>query len=137
MVEILSPAPLSVISSSATTGLDLSARSQSMGINGSGLHPALFSLTTLEHLVLDGNHFCGSHLPASGFERLTRLEGLSLRYCNISGPIPPSFAGLHSLMAIHLSYNNFNGEIPVSLCFYLTSLILIFFYSRTLAIIII
>jgi hypothetical protein len=39
----------------SVTGLDLTDRSQ--GINGSGLHPALFSLTSLKHLVLDGNHY--------------------------------------------------------------------------------
>ncbi|CAL4900631.1 unnamed protein product [Urochloa decumbens] len=94
--------------SGSVTGLDLSFRSG--GINGSGLHPALFSLTSLKHLVLDGNYFCGTQLPASGFERLTRLEDLSLQFCNISGAIPPSFADLHSLKTISLALNNFSGS---------------------------
>ncbi|XP_066341483.1 receptor-like protein 53 [Miscanthus floridulus] len=108
--------------SGCVTGLELSFRS--LGINGSGLHPALFSLTSLKHLVLDGNHFCGSHLPASGFERLTGLEDLSLRYCDISRSIPPSFAGstfplritqLKQLKVLDFKYMRLSGPIPSSI----------------------
>jgi hypothetical protein len=102
--------------SGSVTGLNLLSRS--LGINGSGLHPALFSLTSLKHLILDGNQFGGSHLPASGFVRLTHLEDLSIEHCNLSGPFPPSFSALHSLKTINLGSNNFNGEIPNCLCFF-------------------
>ncbi|XP_066341486.1 receptor-like protein 31 [Miscanthus floridulus] len=100
--------------SGSVTGLDLSSRS--LGINGSSLHPALFSLTSLKYLVLDGNYFYGSHLPASGFELLTRLEELSLRFCGIcgsnnfsgsglSGQVP-SLQNLSRLEFLDLSNNN-------------------------------
>lgn len=51
-----------------------------------GLHPALFSLTSLQNLFLDGNNFCRSQLPGySGFSRLTQLQLLGLSECNLTG----------------------------------------------------
>ncbi|WVZ53590.1 hypothetical protein U9M48_004508 [Paspalum notatum var. saurae] len=65
--------------SGRVTELDLSSRD--LCIPFGGLHPALFSLTSLKHLNLDSSNFGGAHLPASGFERLTDLEDLRGRLC--------------------------------------------------------
>ncbi|KAF8692197.1 hypothetical protein HU200_039800 [Digitaria exilis] len=75
----------------------------------SGFHPALFSLVSLKYLDLGGNQFSGSHLPDSGFDMLTQLQVLNLRQSNLSGTIPPSLSGLHSLKVIDLSGNYLTG----------------------------
>ncbi|KAK3164369.1 hypothetical protein QOZ80_1AG0016720 [Eleusine coracana subsp. coracana] len=90
------------------TALDLS--NQHMQIRG--FHPALFNLTSLRYLNLEHNEFCGSHLPDFGFDRLTQLQVLNLRESNLSGTIPLSLSGLHSLKTIYLSDNSLTGLIP-------------------------
>jgi uncharacterized protein YjbI with pentapeptide repeats len=90
------------------TAVDLS--SSCLKVCG-GLHPALFNLTSLRYLNLEGLDLCGSQLPESGLERLTNLRVLMLESCNLSGSIPPSFTSLHSLQEIHLSHNTLNGNI--------------------------
>ncbi|KAL4557917.1 hypothetical protein LXL04_036111 [Taraxacum kok-saghyz] len=115
-------------------GLDLNHESISGGFNGSS---SLFRLKNLSVILLDENTL-SSQIPES-FANFQNLTVLSLRACNLSGPLPkkifqgsrnlaslnlyqnnltggiPSFQGVNSLQFLDLSYNSLTGDFPESL----------------------
>ncbi|CAD6268008.1 unnamed protein product [Miscanthus lutarioriparius] len=81
------------------TSLDLGGRQ----LQASGLEPALFSLTSLNHLNLSGNDFSMAHLPATGFEQLIELSYLDLSDTNLAGSVPAGIGRLKNLVYLDLS----------------------------------
>nr|AGO64661.1 receptor-like protein [Pyrus communis] len=74
---------------------------------------SLGHLCKLKVLDLSENHFTVRR-PSEIFESLSRcgpdgIKSLSLRYTNISGPIPMSLGNLSSLEKLDISGNHFNG----------------------------
>ncbi|XP_004307768.1 PREDICTED: LRR receptor-like serine/threonine-protein kinase FLS2-like [Fragaria vesca subsp. vesca] len=55
--------------------------------------------------ILETFSVCGSN----------RIETLSLRSCNLSGPIPVSLGNLSCLERLDISHNQFNGTLPESI----------------------
>ena len=70
------------------------------------------SITSLEHLALDGNSF-RSTIP-SVFSALTSLKYLSLDNQGLQGSVP-DFAGFTQLQELYLQRNSFDGSLPSSL----------------------
>ncbi|KAJ1282485.1 hypothetical protein BS78_03G055800 [Paspalum vaginatum] len=81
------------------TSLDLGGR----GLEAGDLDPVLFHLTSLEYLNLAYNHFNGSQLPPSGFERLIHLTHLNLSNSGFFGPVPTGINKLTNLVSLDLS----------------------------------
>uniref|UniRef100_A0A0E0BXM4 non-specific serine/threonine protein kinase n=1 Tax=Oryza meridionalis TaxID=40149 RepID=A0A0E0BXM4_9ORYZ len=82
------------------TSLDLGGRRLESG----GLDPAIFHLTSLNHLNLACNSFNGSQLPQTGFERLTMLTYLNLSSSDFVGQVPTaSISRLTNLVSLDLS----------------------------------
>ncbi|KAJ1265442.1 hypothetical protein BS78_08G077100 [Paspalum vaginatum] len=82
------------------TSLDLSGHHLQAG----SFDPALFRLTSLNHLNLSSNNFSMSKLPViTGFEQLTQLTHLDISDTNIAGEIPASIGGLVNLVYLDLS----------------------------------
>ncbi|CAL4911136.1 unnamed protein product [Urochloa decumbens] len=81
------------------TYLDLGGRQ----LQSSGLEPALFGLSSLNHLDLSGNDFNNSQIPATGFERLTELRYLNLSNTNFAGSVPAGISHLKNLVYLDLS----------------------------------
>ncbi|XP_075521070.1 uncharacterized protein LOC142554270 [Primulina tabacum] len=78
----------------------------------SGLIPAsLGSCTSLEELCLEGNSFEGE-IP-SELSDLEGLQILDISRNNLSGDIPSFLSELH-LEKLNLSFNNFQGQVPIS-----------------------
>ncbi|XP_035541087.1 probable LRR receptor-like serine/threonine-protein kinase At1g06840 isoform X2 [Juglans regia] len=79
--------------------------------NLSGHLPPEFSeMPSLTILQLDNNHFNGTTIPAS-YSSMSELLKLSLRNCNLQGPIP-DFSQIPNLYYLDLSSNQLNGSIP-------------------------
>ncbi|CAH8252606.1 unnamed protein product [Arabidopsis lyrata] len=55
---------------------------------------------------------------ASSVQNIHRLSHLDLSHNRLSGPLPPGFfSTLDQLMVLNLSYNSFNGELPLEQAF--------------------
>ncbi|KAM4083639.1 hypothetical protein ACJW30_08G074000 [Castanea mollissima] len=79
--------------------------------NLSGYLPPEFSeLPNLQILQFDNNNFHGTTIPAS-YSKMSKLLKLSLRNCNLQGPIP-DFSQIPNLYYLDLSSNQLNGTIP-------------------------
>ncbi|XP_059429387.1 probable LRR receptor-like serine/threonine-protein kinase At1g06840 isoform X2 [Corylus avellana] len=79
--------------------------------NLSGHLPSEFSkMPNLRILQLDNNHFDGTTIPSS-YSNMSKLLKLSLRNCNLHGPIP-DLSQIPSLLYLDLSSNRLNGSIP-------------------------
>ncbi|KAL3517942.1 hypothetical protein ACH5RR_020531 [Cinchona calisaya] len=74
------------------------------------LPPELSEMPSLLILQLDNNNFGGSMIPAS-YGNMSHLLKLSLRNCNLQGPIP-DLSNLHNLLYIDISFNQLSGPIP-------------------------
>ncbi|XP_022158428.1 probable LRR receptor-like serine/threonine-protein kinase At1g06840 [Momordica charantia] len=74
------------------------------------LPPELFKLPNLEILQLDNNNFSQSSIPDS-YGNMTKLLKLSLRNCNLQGPIP-DLSMIKNLGYLDLSSNQLSGFIP-------------------------
>ncbi|CAM8955431.1 unnamed protein product [Rhodiola kirilowii] len=79
--------------------------------NLSGYLPPEYSeMPKLLILQLDNNNFGGGMIPKS-YENMTKLLKLSLRNCNLQGPIP-NLTRIPQLGYLDLSSNQLNGSIP-------------------------
>uniref|UniRef100_A0A7N2LFD1 non-specific serine/threonine protein kinase n=1 Tax=Quercus lobata TaxID=97700 RepID=A0A7N2LFD1_QUELO len=79
--------------------------------NLSGSLPPQFSeMPNLLILQLDNNNFDGTTIPAS-YGNMSKLLKLSLRNCNLQGPVP-DLSRIQQLAYIDLSSNQLNGTIP-------------------------
>ncbi|XP_048425306.1 probable LRR receptor-like serine/threonine-protein kinase At1g06840 [Pyrus x bretschneideri] len=79
--------------------------------NLSGYLPPQFSeLPSLLILQLDNNNFEGTTIPDS-YSDMSKLLKLSLRNCNLQGPIP-DLSRIPNLAYIDLSSNQLNGSLP-------------------------
>ncbi|KAM1697768.1 hypothetical protein ACFX2K_029317 [Malus domestica] len=79
--------------------------------NLSGYLPPQFSeLPSLLILQLDNNNFEGTTIPDS-YSDMSKLLKLSLRNCNLQGPIP-DLSRIPNLAYIDLSSNRLNGSLP-------------------------
>ena len=75
-----------------------------------GTIPLEFNTPLLLHLDLSKNKLTGS-LPRYGRKQLPKIESLLLEDNQLSGKIPPKWAGLTNLEAIDVGYNHLNGTI--------------------------
>uniref|UniRef100_A0A8R7QJ44 Receptor kinase-like protein Xa21 n=2 Tax=Triticum urartu TaxID=4572 RepID=A0A8R7QJ44_TRIUA len=81
----------------------------------SGMIPVnLSSCTSMTEMVLDNNKLAGC-IPVELGEKLTSLEGITLRHNNLTGPIPASLANLSNLHNLSFSNNQLTGSIPPGL----------------------
>ncbi|KAB2616706.1 LRR receptor-like serine/threonine-protein kinase [Pyrus ussuriensis x Pyrus communis] len=79
--------------------------------NLSGYLPPQFSeLPSLSILQLDNNNFEGTTIPDT-YSDMSKLLKLSLRNCNLQGPIP-DLSRIPNLAYIDLSSNQLNGSLP-------------------------
>ncbi|KAK3188564.1 hypothetical protein Dsin_028125 [Dipteronia sinensis] len=78
-------------------------------INGQ-IPPELYTLPNLTHLQLDNNNFGGTTIPGS-YSNMSKLFKLSLRNCNLQGPIP-DLSRIPNLYYVDLSSNHLDGIIP-------------------------
>nr|XP_029143753.1 probable LRR receptor-like serine/threonine-protein kinase At1g06840 isoform X2 [Arachis hypogaea] len=76
------------------------------------LPPDLSKMPRLKILQLDNNNFSGSTIPES-YGDMSRLFKLSLRNCNLKGPIP-DLSRIPNLYYIDLSHNQLNETIPTN-----------------------
>ncbi|CAA6654726.1 unnamed protein product [Spirodela intermedia] len=95
--------------------LDLSGSS----ISG-GVHPALFSLTSLRSLNLSCNRLNFDSVLSRSFEQLTNLTHLNLSDSGFSGQIPVGISRLRTLVSLDLSApglcsNELQGSLPMSI----------------------
>ncbi|KAK9282870.1 hypothetical protein L1049_011095 [Liquidambar formosana] len=72
---------------------------------------SLGGCVSLEYLYMEGNFFQGSIPPS--LSSLRGIQDLDLSRNNLSGQIP-SFLENFSLLNLNLSFNNFEGEVPVA-----------------------
>ncbi|XP_045820915.1 probable LRR receptor-like serine/threonine-protein kinase At1g06840 isoform X2 [Trifolium pratense] len=79
--------------------------------NFSGILPPELSKTpNLTILQLDNNNFRGNSIPDT-YANMSKLVKLSLRNCNLQGPIP-DLSQIPHLLYIDLSFNQLNESIP-------------------------
>ncbi|KAL4299602.1 hypothetical protein HN51_050306 [Arachis hypogaea] len=76
------------------------------------LPPDLSKMPRLKILQLDNNNFSGSTIPES-YGDMSHLFKLSLRNCNLKGPIP-DLSRIPNLYYIDLSHNQLNETIPTN-----------------------
>ncbi|KAF3685609.1 putative LRR receptor-like serine/threonine-protein kinase [Capsicum annuum] len=76
------------------------------------LPPELALMPNLTILQLDNNNFEGSVVPAS-YSNMTKLLKLSLRNCNLQGPVP-DLSTIPHLLYLDLSRNQLTGNIPTN-----------------------
>ncbi|WJX31156.1 hypothetical protein P8452_19617 [Trifolium repens] len=74
------------------------------------LPPELSKMPNLTILQLDNNNFGGNSIPDT-YANMTKLVKLSLRNCNLQGPIP-DLSQIPHLLYIDLSFNQLNESIP-------------------------
>ncbi|CAL0301367.1 unnamed protein product [Lupinus luteus] len=74
------------------------------------LPPELSNLPNLLIVQLDNNNFGGNSIPDS-YRNMSKLLKLSLRNCNLTGPIP-DLSTIPHLGYLDLSSNQLNGSIP-------------------------
>ncbi|KAM1226460.1 hypothetical protein ACFX13_005921 [Malus domestica] len=80
--------------------------------NLSGYLPPEFSkLPNLLILQVDNNNFDGTTIPDS-YSNMSKLLKLSLRNCNLQGPIP-DLSRIPNLGYVDLSLNQLNGSLPL------------------------
>ncbi|KAH1214511.1 putative LRR receptor-like serine/threonine-protein kinase [Glycine max] len=81
--------------------------------NFTGYLPPEFSeMPSLRILQLDNNDFGGNSIPES-YGNISKLSKLSLRNCNLQGPIP-DFSRIPHLAYLDLSFNQLNESIPTN-----------------------
>ncbi|KAK7385633.1 hypothetical protein VNO78_31381 [Psophocarpus tetragonolobus] len=81
--------------------------------NLTGFIPSdLSKMPTLKILQLDNNNFSGNSIPNS-FANMSRLIKLSLRNCNLQGPIP-DLSTIPHLSYLDLGFNQLNESIPTN-----------------------
>ncbi|KAI4302628.1 hypothetical protein MLD38_038350 [Melastoma candidum] len=76
------------------------------------LPPELAQAPKLRILQLDNNNFGGSQIPST-YGNMSTLRKLSLRNCNLTGPVP-DFSTAPLLLYLDLSLNNLTGGIPAN-----------------------
>ncbi|KAJ1422960.1 Serine/threonine-protein kinase, active site [Sesbania bispinosa] len=74
------------------------------------LPPELSSLPSLLILQLDNNNFGGNTIP-DAYGNMSKLLKLSLRNCNLQGPVP-DLSRISHLLYLDLSNNSLTGTIP-------------------------
>ncbi|KEH34526.1 LRR receptor-like kinase [Medicago truncatula] len=74
------------------------------------LPPELSKMQNLSILQLDNNNFEGNSIPDS-YANMSKLVKLTLRNCNLQGPIP-DFSKIPHLLYIDLSFNQLSESIP-------------------------
>ncbi|WJX37069.1 hypothetical protein P8452_24880 [Trifolium repens] len=77
------------------------------------LPPELSRLPNLLILQLDNNNFEGNTIPDT-YSNMTKLLKLSLKNCNLRGPIP-DLSRIPHLLYLDLSFNQLNESIPSKL----------------------
>ncbi|XP_019158227.1 PREDICTED: receptor-like protein 12 [Ipomoea nil] len=94
--------------------LDLSEMTNSIELRNPNLESFIMNLSSLKEVYLDGVDLSaqGSNWSQVLSSALPNLEVLSLSYCDLNGPIHPSFATLKSLSYLKLSFNNLSSDIP-------------------------
>nr|KJB33604.1 hypothetical protein B456_006G021100 [Gossypium raimondii] len=99
------------------------------GLNGS-ITPQIGALSELQILNLSWNSLTALGL-LTNLTHLKKLMTLNLRYCDLSGPIPPHIGKLESMVDLDLSQNGLVGPIPSSVSS-LTNLSSLFLQSNQL-----
>ncbi|WZY79859.1 hypothetical protein YC2023_026243 [Brassica napus] len=74
------------------------------------LPPELSQMASLKIIQLDNNNFVGTEIPSS-YGKIPNLVKLSLRNCNLEGPVP-DMSRSPVLYYLDLSSNKLTGEIP-------------------------
>ncbi|KAK7305564.1 hypothetical protein VNO77_43470 [Canavalia gladiata] len=74
------------------------------------LPPGLSDLPSLLIIQLDNNNFGGHSIPST-YANMSKLLKMSLRNCNLRGPIP-DLSRIPHLLYLDLSSNQLNGSIP-------------------------
>ncbi|KAL3538626.1 hypothetical protein ACH5RR_001992 [Cinchona calisaya] len=83
---------------------------ENMGLIGEIKIDSLFNLTELSFLSLKGNTISGQMLDFSNNQKLTEIN---LSYNKFDGSIPLSLLSLNSLVSLQLQNNNLSGSIPL------------------------
>lgn len=79
--------------------------------NLTGYLPAeLYKMPSLLIIQLDNNNFGGNSIPST-YANMSKLLKMSLRNCNLRGPIP-DLSKIPKLLYLDLSFNQLNGTIP-------------------------
>ncbi|CAN1228274.1 Probable LRR receptor-like serine/threonine-protein kinase At1g06840 [Linum perenne] len=81
--------------------------------NFSGYLPPEYSrMPKLKIMQLNNNNFSGTQIPDS-YANMSKLLKLSLRNCNLEGPVP-DLSPIPRLFHLDLSFNNLTGSIPTN-----------------------
>ncbi|KAG4402602.1 hypothetical protein AAZX31_02G222300 [Glycine max] len=81
--------------------------------NLTGYLPSEFSeMPSLKIVQFDNNNFSGNSIPDS-YASMSKLTKLSLRNCNLQGPIP-DLSTMPQLTYLDLSFNQLNDSIPTN-----------------------